>query len=202
MQILLATGNIGKQREFARLLAPLSTVTPAALGLHLEVEESGATFAQNSMLKARAFAQAAGLIALADDSGLEVSALGGAPGVLSARFGGPGLSDAQRWAFLLAELARLPEETSRAARFRCCVVAAAADGRSCTAEGSCEGEIARQPSGADGFGYDPVFLLPEIGRTMAQISADHKNRISHRALAMGALRPKLISTFPELSSDG
>lgn len=198
MPLLVATRNPGKLREFCALLEPLELVSPAALGLDLPVEETGHTFAENAALKARAHASAAGLICLADDSGLEVEALAGAPGVLSARYGGPHLDDAGRCRFLLDQLCLFPDPSQRRARFCCCLVAWAPDGRACQAEGVCEGYIAAEPAGSSGFGYDPVFFLPEYQKTMAQLPAGVKNRISHRARALRAIRPLLLQTFPEL----
>lgn len=202
MELLIASNNPGKQREFARLLAPHRVVTPAELGLNIEVEESGHSFAANAALKAQAFCTASQHIALADDSGLEVDALDGAPGVYSARFGGAHLSDAERCDLLLRRLSALPPGTNRRARFRCCVAAVSPDGRRCEAEGTCEGEIAREARGQGGFGYDPVFLLPDLGLTMAQVSPDLKNKRSHRGRALKALRPRLLETFPELVRPG
>ena len=145
MVLLLASNNPGKLREVRALLADVEVVVPAALGLDLDVEESGQTFAANAQLKARAYAAASGHIALADDSGLEVDALGGAPGIYSARYGGPDLDDAGRCQLLLTELAPYPEPAQRRARFRCVLCAVSPDGRQCRAEGTCEGLIAPGP---------------------------------------------------------
>ena len=199
MALLLASNNPGKLREVRALFAEVEVVAPAALGLALDVEESGQTFAANAQLKARAFAAASGQIALADDSGLEVDALDGAPGIYSARYGGPDLDDAGRCQLLLAELAPYPEPAQRRARFRCVLCAASPDGRQCQAEGTCAGLIALSPAGANGFGYDPVFLVPAYAQTMAELDPQIKNRLSHRAQALAALRPLLASTFPELT---
>ena len=198
MSLLIATGNPGKLREFRALLSPLSLVSPSDLGIDLEVEETGSSFSENAELKARAFARSSGMICLADDSGLAVAALEGAPGVYSARYGGCGLDDRDRCLFLLEQLKGFSSPAQRKARFRCCVAAAAPDGRFCRAEGICEGYIAFRPAGEGGFGYDPIFYLPEYGRTMAQIPPDLKNRLSHRARAVRAIRPLLRRTFPEL----
>jgi XTP/dITP diphosphohydrolase len=196
-KLCIATHNAGKQVEFRELLAdwPGEIVFPADLGLALEVEERGDSFAEIAALKAVAYARASGLPCLADDSGLEVDALGGAPGVYTARYAGPGASDADRYNKLLAELGDLPPE-QRTARFRCAVALAypdgAAGGRGVdVVEGTCEGVIAFAPRGEHGFGYDPVFYLPEHGRTMAELPAGVKNRISHRARAMQAARGML-----------
>ncbi len=193
MRLLIATRNRGKLREYRRLLEglPLELVTLDDVDVDLDVEETGETFEANARLKAEAYARASGLPTLADDSGLEVDALGGAPGVRSARYGAPeARSDEDRYRLLLRRLEGVPEE-ARTARFVC--VVAFADPRAGvlrTARGTCEGRIARAPRGRHGFGYDPVFLLPD-GRTMAELSPEEKNRISHRARALEALRPWL-----------
>ena len=183
MALLLASNNPGKLREVRALFADVEVVAPAALGLDLDVEESGQTFAANAQLKARAYAAASGQIALADDSGLEVDALGGAPGIYSARYGGPDLDDAGRCQLLLTELAPYPEPAQRQARFRCVLCTVSPDGRQCHAEGTCEGLIAPAPAGTNGFGYDPVFFLPDRGRTLAELPTSVKNEISHRGRA-------------------
>ncbi len=200
MPLLVATGNPGKLREFRALLAPVEIAAPGELGLDLRVEEKGRSFAENAALKARAFALTSGLICLADDSGLEVGALGGAPGILSARYGGPHLDDAGRCRLLLDQLRAFPDPAQRRARFCCVLVAWAPDGRTCQAEGFCEGQIALAPAGEEGFGYDPIFWVPEYRQTVAQLPAVVKNSISHRAQALRALRPLLLKTFPELES--
>jgi XTP/dITP diphosphohydrolase len=191
-KLCLGTTNSGKQREFLELLAdwPGEIVLPQELGLALDVAETGATFAEIAAQKARAYARAAGMPTLADDSGLEVDALGGAPGIHTARYAGPGASDEDRYRKLLAELGDTPPQ-ERTARFRCAVAIAGPDGTVRIAEGTCEGRIAVQPCGEHGFGYDPVFLLPERQQTMAELPAEIKNRISHRARALHAARPFL-----------
>ena len=198
MPLLVATNNPGKLREFRALLGPLDLAAPGDLDLDLEVKENGGSFEANATFKARAFAAASGLVALADDSGLEVDALGGAPGIYSARYGGAALDDMGRCRLLLEQLAEAGG--SRRARFRCFLVAAAPDGRTCRAEGVCPGSIAPAPAGDEGFGYDPVFYLPRLRRTMAQVPAGIKNRISHRARALRSMAPLLRKTFPELSA--
>jgi len=200
MTLLVATNNPGKLREFRALLEPISIAAPRDMGLELEVAETGRTFAENAALKARAFAAAADRIALADDSGLEVDALDGAPGVYSARYGDPQLDDRGRCRLLLDQLRPFADQARRSARFRCCIVATAPDGRTCQATGTCEGFIASAPAGEGGFGYDPLFFVPEYGRTMAQLAPAVKNRISHRALALEAIRPLLLGAFPELTA--
>jgi len=191
-RLLVATTNPGKLRELRALIEAhgLAVVTPADIGLDLEVAEDGATFEANAVLKAQAFAAASGLPALADDSGLEVDALGGEPGIRSARWV-PG-SDADRVAALLARLAGVPA-ARRTARFRS-VAALAVPGAEvvATAAGAVEGRIAAAPRGANGFGYDPVFLVEDGGldgtRTMAELDAAAKNALSHRARAVAGLR--------------
>ncbi len=192
MRLLIATHNAGKKAEFAQLLQSLGLelVNLDDVGLTHSVEETGATFAENALLKARAFSAESQLLTLADDSGLEVDALGGAPGVLTARYGGEGLTDVGRYRLLLAQLHGVPVG-SRQARFRCVIALAWPDGRSATVEGVCAGEIALAPRGVNGFGYDPIFYLPEWRCTMAELPTEIKNRISHRARAAEAARALL-----------
>ena len=199
MNLLLGTTNRGKLAEFQRLLAPIRLVSPDDLGLQLTVIENGDTFAANARLKAEAFAAASGSVALADDSGLEVDALDGDPGVRSARYGGAGLDDAGRCALLLESIRQTRRQEERSARFRCCLAVVAPDGRRCTAEGLCEGYIADAAAGRGGFGYDPVFYLPAYGRTIAQLEPSEKDAISHRARAVSALLAVLPETFPEVA---
>jgi XTP/dITP diphosphohydrolase len=191
-KLLIATNNPGKVKEYADLLdgLPLTITTPAQEGLSLAVDETGGTFAENAILKARAYARAGGLLTLADDSGLEVDALGGAPGVRSARYAGGEASDEDRYCLLLRNLADVPAE-ERTARFRCVVAVATPEGKVHTAEGRCEGVIGFEPRGTHGFGYDPVFCLSDRGQTMAELSPQVKNQISHRARAVQAALPVL-----------
>lgn len=193
-RILLATNNPGKVREFRRLLEPFGfvAVTPAELGVAVDVVEDGRSYAENAVVKARAFAEAGGMIALADDSGIEVDALGGGPGMYSARYGGPGLDDQGRVRWLLSDLADVPEE-QRTARYRAVVAVAFREaGREpVTFEGVQEGKIGCEPRGERGFGYDPVFLL-EGGRTQAEASDEEKDEISHRAQAVKAAARYLL----------
>lgn len=192
-QLLIATNNKGKTAEIQALLADIDCelVTPSQIGLHLAVEEDGQTYAENARKKAVAFARASGLISLADDSGLEVDALGGAPGLHSARYSlEPGASDADRRAHLLQNLRGMPRPWT--ARFRATLAIAAPQGDVEMAEGACPGEIIPEERGTGGFGYDPIFLLPELGKTMAELSMDEKNRLSHRARAVLAVRPILL----------
>ncbi len=193
-KLLIATNNAGKVREYEALLKDLPGVRitfPAQEGLALDVLESGETFEENARLKALAYARASGLPTLADDSGLEVDALGGAPGVRSARYAGQGASDVDRYRKLLAELASVPA-TQRSARFRCVVALALPQGGVHTAEGTCEGEIGFVPRGEFGFGYDPIFIVEGHGsRTLAELDPNVKNRISHRARAIQGMLPHL-----------
>ncbi len=192
MELLIATENPGKVEEYRELLSglPVTLTYPSLVGVTLSVEETGDSFAENARLKAVAFARASGLLTLADDSGLEVDALGGEPGVYSARYAGPGASDEDRYRLLLANMEGVPWE-QRTARFRCVIAVAEPDGEVYTVDGTCEGLIAFAPRGRHGFGYDPVFYLPEYDRTMAELEPAVKNRISHRARAAEVARPLL-----------
>jgi len=192
-RVLIATRNKGKLREYAHLLSDLAVewVTLDDLAIAEDVAETGATFEENARLKAATYARLSGLLTLADDSGLEVDALGGAPGVYSARYAGPGASDEDRYRLLLHHLSGIPEDR-RTARFKCVAAVCTPAGDMHTAEGVCEGRITHTPSGDHGFGYDPVFLVLERGVTMAQLPPEEKNRISHRARALAAIHPALI----------
>jgi XTP/dITP diphosphohydrolase len=189
IKLLVATNNPGKVREYQALLKglPLTLTYPAQEGIDIEVEEIGSTFAQNARLKATAYARTSGLLTLADDSGLEVDALGGEPGTRSARFAGQGASDEDRYRLLLSKLEGVPWQ-QRTARFRCVIAVARPQGEVHTAQGTCEGLIAFEPRGEHGFGYDPVFYVPERGQTMAELEPEVKNRISHRARAAEGAR--------------
>lgn len=191
--LLLATRNAGKAREFSMLTRGTGVVLRDLRSFpDLELPpEDGATYFENARTKALAVAHATGLPALADDSGLEVDALDGAPGVCSARFAGADASDEQRVALLLERLRGVPEE-QRTARFRCVIVVARADGATISAEGTCEGRLTFEPQGYNGFGYDPIFFFPPAGRTFAQLDSETKNAVSHRARAMENLRPRLL----------
>ncbi len=194
MRLLVATNNPGKVQEYTDLLdgLGLELLGLADVGLGNDVDETGQTFVENAQLKAHAYCQASRLLTLADDSGLEVEALGGAPGIHSARYAGPMASDADRIRKLLTALCSVPEE-QRAARFRCVIALAWPDGRLETFEGQCKGVIAFEPKGTNGFGFDPIFYLPELGCTMAELPQDVKNRISHRARAAALARKRLKS---------
>lgn len=184
--IVLASNNAGKVREIGELLAPerIRVIPQGELGI-AEAEESGLTFVENAILKARHAARASGLPAIADDSGLEVDALAGAPGIYSARFAGPGASDADNLAKLLELLADVPDD-QRSARFQCLMVYLrhAEDPTPLICQGTWEGRILRAPVGENGFGYDPLFLVPEEGRSAAELPAATKNRLSHRGQAL------------------
>ncbi len=185
-QLVLATNNAGKVREFRRLLADsgLQAVTPAELDIALNIEETGTTYAANATLKARAFADAACSLAMADDSGIEVDALDGGPGVFSARYGEPGMDDAGRTQLLLRELHGIPD-ARRTARYRAVIAIADAAGTVHLFEGVQEGSIGHETRGEGGFGYDPVFLVGD-GRTQAELSDEEKDAKSHRGQAVRA----------------
>lgn len=191
-RLLVATRNEGKVEEYEELLAglPLALTFLTREGIAAEVEETGSTFKENAVQKAEEYARLSGLLTLADDSGLEVDALRGDPGVRSARYAGVGATDEDRYRLLLDKMREIPW-AERAARFRCVVAVAEPGGDRLTSEGICEGVIAFSPEGSYGFGYDPVFFLPQFGQTMAQLPPEVKNRISHRARAAEEIRPQL-----------
>lgn len=193
-RVVVATTNPHKLQEFREILAdlPIELVGPEELKLRVVVEETGATFAENAVLKAIAYAEAAGLLALADDSGLEIDALGGEPGIYSARWAGEGVSYPERFRMLEERLAGVPDER-RTARYRAAVALAepAPRGLYDVVEGTVEGRIAREARGSGGFGYDPIFYVPEERRTFGVMSAAEKHRMSHRARAAIAARPAL-----------
>lgn len=192
MKFVLATHNPGKIQEMQAILSQLGVevVSPAEQGVDVDVEETGETFAENAMLKAKAICAAAGLPAIADDSGLCVDALNGGPGVYSARYGGEGLDDAGRTALLLQNMRG---QTTRAAHFACAIACAFPNGDTLTAEGRCDGAVAFAPMGQGGFGYDPVFLVPEKAKTFSQMTAEEKNEISHRGRALRTFSEKLAT---------
>ena len=201
--IVIATGNAGKAREISAILANAGGLARAArvmtlkdaVGFLPEVDENGATLYDNALIKARAARMALLVhgddmaprsIVIADDSGLFVDFLGGRPGVHSARYAGPGAAPAVQIAALLEELRGAPAENRKAA-FRCTMVSIFPDGSDSSADGACYGEIGLYPKGENGFGYDPIFYLPEYNRTMAELTSEEKNKISHRAKAVAAL---------------
>lgn len=201
MKLLVATTNRGKLAEYRELLADIDVewvdLQDVGLGT-MEVAETEDTFAANAILKARAYCEASGLLTLADDSGLVVDALDGAPGVYSARYGAPEVTtDRGRYEKLLAALQDVPLE-KRTARFKCVVALAAPDQEIVTVEGKIEGRIAFSPRGSNGFGYDPVFLLSD-GRTLAELPSAEKNRISHRGNALEKAQPLLIQLIKKIN---
>jgi XTP/dITP diphosphohydrolase len=200
--LLLATSNPGKIREYRFLLDGLGyqITTLAEEGITKVVTESGNSYEQNARSKAGAYAKFSQLIALADDSGLEVDALNGDPGVKSARFAGKAATDPERVSLLLARLNRVPWE-QRTAHFKCIIAIATPEGQSEMCYGECHGMIALEPKGENGFGYDPVFFLPELGNTMAELPLEMKNRISHRALASQKARQVLKQLRISLASN-
>jgi XTP/dITP diphosphohydrolase len=199
-KLLIATNNQGKVKELHDLLQDtgIELVTPSQIGLDIDVVEDGHTYAENATKKAVAFARASGLISLADDSGLEVDALDGAPGLYSARYGSSDghpakLSDAGRRAYLIQTLQGKSHPWT--ARFHATIAIAIPHGETNLAEGYCEGEIIPEERGTGGFGYDPIFLLPDLGKTMAELSMDEKNRLSHRARAVMNAKATLKKLF-------
>jgi XTP/dITP diphosphohydrolase len=189
-RLLIATTSAGKLREWRGLLADISIelVTLRDAGIDLDVEETGSTFVANAVLKAEAYVAASGLLTLAEDSGLSVAALGGAPGVHSARWKG---DDYEHKNTLLIRLLEGKVGAERACRYVCVVVLRHPDGRSWVVRGESRGQIAHVPAGSGGFGYDPIFYVPRLRRTLAEIAIDEKDRISHRGRAAGRVRPIL-----------
>ncbi len=193
--LIIATRNPGKLEEIRQILGPEIQLRSLADFADLPgIVEDGDTFEANAVKKARAVARHTGCPALADDSGLEVDALGGAPGVHSARFAGEKATDAQNNAKLLHLLGETPKE-KRTARFRCVIVVTTPDGAVRTAQGRCEGRILKRPRGRGGFGYDPLFLVPALKLTFAELSPGEKNRISHRGRALKAARPLILDAL-------
>ncbi|MCE2458207.1 MAG: XTP/dITP diphosphatase [Dehalococcoidia bacterium] len=184
-RLLVATRNHGKLRELSDLLGsvPFELVSLADVGIEIDVEETGHTFEDNAVLKAETYRDLSSMLTLADDSGLEVDALGGEPGVRSARYAGPSATDADRIQLLLKNLQSTPEATWDA-QFTCVIAIASPGEETRLFPGSCRGRIVREPRGEHGFGYDPVFLFPDLGLTMAELTPEQKNEVSHRALAV------------------
>ncbi|MBN1689784.1 MAG: XTP/dITP diphosphatase [Dehalococcoidia bacterium] len=193
-RLLLATTNKGKAAEYRDLLKGLDfeIITLDQAGISSEADESYNTFEENARHKAAFYAELGGFLTLADDSGLEVDTLGGEPGVRSSRYAGDNATDRDRVDFLLNKLKGVPQP-KRTARFRCIIAVAHPGGAVETAEGTCEGYIAMEPRGSNGFGYDPVFYLPEYGKTIAELSPEIKNRISHRGRAASLARDILTN---------
>ena len=190
MKLVLASKNQKKMRELREILSAqgVEVVSEADVGVDVDVEETGTTFEENALLKARAVCEASGLPAVADDSGLCVDALGGAPGVYSARYGGPGLDDVGRYQLLLENMRGMLDRRCKFVSAICCCFP---DGEVITARGECPGTLAYAPKGEDGFGYDPIFFLPERKKTFAELTAEEKNAISHRGRALEEFRSKL-----------
>ncbi|HEX9976458.1 MAG TPA: XTP/dITP diphosphatase [Dehalococcoidales bacterium] len=205
-KLLLATNNRGKIEEYRRLLKDITfeLVTLADVGITAEVVEVGESLEENARLKATLLSAQSGLLAMADDSGLEVDALGGEPGRLSARYAGEGASDKDRINYLLSRLKDVPWE-KRTARFRCVIAVATPSGEVALCSGECRGRITFEPKGSQGFGYDPVFYLPELDQTMAELPMEVKNKISHRGQAARKVNQVLSSppffTFPGKTAD-
>lgn len=191
--IVVATNNPGKITEIQEILKklPCEVLPISALETEFHVEEDGQSYAENAIKKAKSAAIRTGRIAIADDSGLEVDALGGAPGIYSARFGGEQLPQSAKNALLLQKLTGISD---RSARFRCVIAVVSPDGRTETSEGICEGTIGAEERGTFGFGFDPLFLVPEYQKTMAELGPDIKNTISHRARALKKL-PEILQQF-------
>lgn len=190
MKLVLASKNAKKMKEMNEILSSMGVEVclQADVGIDIDVEETGTTFEENSLLKARAVMEASGMPAIADDSGLCVDALNGAPGVYSARYGGEGLDDTGRYRLLLSNM---PTGAARSAKFVSVITCCFPNGDVLTARGECPGTIAFAPMGEGGFGYDPVFFLPKLKKTFAQLSAEEKNAISHRGKALEAFQVKL-----------
>lgn len=197
--LLLATTNEHKLNEFRTIFQdlPFTLLSLRDVQIDMDVEETGTTFAENALIKAQAYAQAANMLALADDSGLEIDALGGAPGIYSARFAGRETPYEERFRLILARLQDVPS-AQRTARFRCAIALAEPSGDTRVVEGTIEGLIADRPHGGNGFGYDPIFLVPEAGRTTAEMAPEEKNGISHRGRAAEAAR-RLLENWPARS---
>ena len=192
MELLIATNNKGKVREIKEILKGLDmeVFSLADKGIDVDVIEDGTTFEENSMKKASEIFKIANCITVADDSGLEVDALDGAPGVYSARYAGEGATDEEKYTKLLNELKNVPDE-KRTARFVSVVAVILPDGTKTTLRGECEGLITREPAGSGGFGYDPVFFVPELNKTFSEVTLEEKNQISHRGKAFKKLREYL-----------
>jgi len=203
VKIVLATTNAHKLRELQQILAAdtLSIVPLSAFDGCPDVVEDGSSFEENALKKAREIAAHTGCPAMADDSGLEVDALGGEPGIYSARFAGEPRSDSRNIALLLERLQGVPPE-QRGAQFRCVIALVTPGGRELVAQGLCRGRITYAPTGSDGFGYDPVFLHEPSGRTFAELSAEEKNSLSHRGRAAAALRERLPAFLKSLQAEG
>lgn len=190
MKLVLASRNPHKLAELRDILSAqgIEVILESEAGVDVEVEETGSTFEENALLKARAVMEASGLPAVADDSGLMVDALNGAPGVYSARYGGPGLDDTGRYRLLLENMRGMLD---RRCKFVSCICCCFPDGGMVTARGECPGTVAYAPKGADGFGYDPVFFVPSLKKTFAELSTQEKNAVSHRGAALREFQKNL-----------
>lgn len=195
MKFVVASTNNGKIKEIKKVLqdTPFDVISMTEAGFNDEIEETGSTFEENALIKAQAVAAKVNAIVMADDSGLEVDALKGAPGVYSARYAGEGANDKDRNMKLLKELESTPDD-KRQARFVSAIAVVMPGGRNFVVRGTCEGIIAREPSGDNGFGYDPLFYMPEFGATMAEITIDEKNKVSHRGRAL----VKMVENLKEI----
>ena len=193
-KLLIATRNSGKVNEYRELLGaiPYQLTSLHQEGITVEVEETGASYEENARLKAEAYAQASGLLTLADDSGIEVDALGGAPGYPSARYGGPGLTDAERVQLLLRNVEGVPD-AERSGRFVCTIALAEPDAPTRVVAAAVEGVVTYAPQGDSGFGYDPIFFYPPFGKTFAQVPQLQKNAVSHRGQAARLARDLLLA---------
>jgi len=191
-KLLLATNNRAKVREYTKLLQgiPYQIASLDDVNISEQVEETGASFEENAVLKAKWYSEKSGLITMADDSGLEVDALGGEPGVHSARYAGKGASDKERINFLLNKLVEVPWE-KRQAKFRCVIAIAYPNCKVQVCQGQCDGILTFKPLGHNGFGYDPIFYLPHLNKTMAELSISEKNALSHRGKAAVEARKML-----------
>lgn len=198
LKILIATHNTAKFKEISAFFdgKSIGIFSLTDVGIDIEVEEEGTTFKENAVLKATKYCELSGLTTLADDSGLEVEALGGKPGIHSARYAGPLATDEDRIDLLTSTLNQIGRRNFQA-KFKCVVAVARPNGALLISEGECEGLIIRKPRGSNGFGYDPIFLIPELGRTMAELDRDEKNIVSHRAIACRKIVSKLAEKDTE-----
>ena len=189
-KIVFATGNTGKMREIREILADLEVVSMKEIGFNMPIEENGTTFEENALIKARAVAGQCGEIVLADDSGLEVDYLNGDPGIYSARYMGEETPYSIKNAAIIERLAGVPDE-KRTARFVCAIAAVFPDGQELVTLGEIQGRIDYEEKGKNGFGYDPIFYVPEFGKTTAELTDEEKNSISHRGRALRKMKEKL-----------
>ena len=191
-RLIFATGNEGKMKEVREILADTGyeILSMKEAGIDLEIVENGTTFEENAIIKAKAVMEASGELTLADDSGLEIDAFGGEPGIYSARYLGENTSYVEKNQVILDRMKDVPEE-KRSARFVCAIAAAFPNGQTCTTRGTMEGIIGYEAKGGNGFGYDPIFYLPELGKYSAQLSSEEKNKLSHRGEALRKMKEVL-----------